>query len=315
MPKIKFSILILLTLTLSVFAEEIGLMRGLLNPSRLAIYEEKIFVSDSCKIKIYSKKDLTLVREIGRKGEGPGEFDNDPRIVPLRDFIFAQTIKKISWFSRDGILLKEAKLPFIALKVMPVKENIVVLKQEMEGSEISFFINLCNLDLKQIKNISKIKFQFIPQKVNPFRAVINFDISEGRIIAGNADQGEFRIFDEKGYELKVIKGEFPRVKVGNEFKNKMLKRFKEANLPVDIKIEFPEEFPYFQTFWAENGRIYVQTFKWEKEKILFILIDMNGKEIKRTFLPEAEIYTIKDNFYYWLELNENEEYVLHRQKF
>lgn len=42
---------------------------------------------------------------------------------------------------------------------------------------------------------------------------------------------------------------------------------------------------------------------------------MDGKEIKRIFLKEGEASTIKNDFYYWLEFNEEkEEYTLYRKK-
>ncbi len=76
----------------------------------------------------------------------------------------------------------------------------------------------------------------------------------------------------------------------------------------------PEHFPPVQSMIIKDGKIYLKTFKKKGNEFEFIVLNLKGDEVKKLFLPDAEIWTIDSNYYYWLDFNENEEYVLNRKK-
>jgi hypothetical protein len=84
----KYFLFFILLLPLIVFSEELGKIKGIVRPSRIYLEGDKIFVSDDYRIKIFSNKGFNLIKEIGRKGEGPGEFNTNPRLFLLKDSIF-----------------------------------------------------------------------------------------------------------------------------------------------------------------------------------------------------------------------------------
>lgn len=81
-----------------------------------AIY---VFESQDFAIRVYSP-DGRLVRTIGRRGEGPGEFRNDVRFGILSDTVWTvnNVARRLAFFTRDGDLLSTA--PFEPVR-MPGK--------------------------------------------------------------------------------------------------------------------------------------------------------------------------------------------------
>ncbi len=311
MEKGRYFLLFVLFLPLSIFSEELGKLEGIISPSLIYVNGNRVFVSDDYKIKIFSMKGLTFIKEVGRKGEGPGEFNISPRLFLLKDSIFAWTTRKILLLSKDGEILKETRLPITPFKILPIKENFVVFIME-EGF---YKIKLLDREFKKIKDILQHKIEFTMDKFNPFQGIMNFEIYDERIVVGKGEENFLTIFDEKGNELKTVKINLPRFKIEEQDKKEMEEEFKKFGLPSNIKLKFPEYFPLFNVFTLENNKIYSRTFKREGNKSLWVVCDMKGKEIKMIFLPHGETGAIKDGYYYWLEFNESkEEFILNRLK-
>jgi hypothetical protein len=307
----KYFLFFILLLPLIVFSEELGKIKGIVRPSRIYLEGDKIFVSDDYRIKIFSNKGFNLIKEIGRKGEGPGEFNTNPRLFLLKDSIFVWTTRKIIWLTKDGEILKEKRLPILPFKILPLKGNFVIFNME-EGF---YKISILDGEFKKIKELLQHKIEFSADKFNPLQAIMNFEIYDGKVIVGKGDENLIRIFDGKGNELESIKINLPRFKMEDWFKKEAEEDWKSRGVPSNIKLDFPEYFPLFGTFTIDNKKIYFITYKKENNKFLWIVFDMKGKEIKRVFLPAGETGTIKDDFYYWLEFDEGkEEFILHRLK-
>ncbi len=82
--------------------------------------------------------------------------------------------------------------------------------------------------------------------------------------------------------------------------------------------QFPRYFP-LRSLLVDDGKIYIQTFKREKEKSEFYIFDLDGKLIRKVMAPirEAEFllaypFTIANGKIYQLSENEDtEEWELH----
>ena len=83
-------------------------------------------------------------------------------------------------------------------------------------------------------------------------------------------------------------------------------------------MSFPDHIPALRSFLGKEDKIYAYTYNRKDNLSEFILMDTNKNEIvKKLYLPTAErnfvqlsvnrIYTIKDNRYYYLLDNYEEE--------
>jgi hypothetical protein len=91
-------------------------------------------------------------------------------------------------------------------------------------------------------------------------------------------------------------------------------------------VRFPEFFPAILDLIVDGGHVHVLTFRREQEKSEFFIFDLEGKLVKKTFLPLKPLgdyagvfflpYCIKNNYLYQLIDNEEEEvWELHRFPF
>ncbi len=124
-----------------------------------------------------------------------------------------------------------------------------------------------------------------------------------------------------GKILYAIKKDYQRIKIPSSYKEETLNWFKKApNFKdfyefVKTRISFKDYYPPIYAMFADNGTIYVLTNKLAKDQRECMVMDLKGNEKKRVYLPVPESYgmdfnslfTIKDNYFYKLEENIDEE--------
>jgi hypothetical protein len=83
-------------------------------------------------------------------------------------------------------------------------------------------------------------------------------------------------------------------------------------------LKFPEYFPVIRAFHVADDRIYILTYKEDKGKSEWLIMDMQGKLVKKIFLPVSFMnvldiypYTVEGGKLYQLIENEDEEWKLH----
>ena len=81
--KTMIFMVLMLLIVFPGFAVKLAVLPELNRPSYLEIRENEVFVLDETAVKVYSLKDCHLVRQFGKKGNGPGELmPNDE--IPLQ---------------------------------------------------------------------------------------------------------------------------------------------------------------------------------------------------------------------------------------
>lgn len=285
---------------------------NLINPTKIVIGESKLFISDEYKIKIFDFKELNLIKEIGKKGEGPGEFNRDPDIRIIDNKIFAHAYTKIYWFDESGELIKEIRLPFMALKILPIKNKYVTLEfhNQME-------INLYNDNFNKIISLYK-ELGVDLNRLNPLQSNLDFDVNDSNIFIAEPQRGfVIEVFDDNGKRMYVIKKDYPKIKLQDWYKERIFESLSRNPYGQEIKkrIVFPEYFPLISSLFIDGKFIYVRTFKKENDRFEFIVFDLKGNELIRKMLPEANIYTFKNGCYYWLISDDNTgKYKVYKEK-
>jgi hypothetical protein len=326
-----------LLLLLSLQAEKVAVFEEFHQPGGINIGNGCIYIQEKTTVFIYNLEDYKFVNKFGKEGEGPGELKINPFwfpmiVFPANNKVYISSLAKLAIFSKTGEYINEYKVnptdvywPFgekyICLTTTPIQEN-------SQKIVLAFF--LANENFKKVKVIYKTDFELnqnskIEFPITPFELSIDKDklyVTAG--IHGFAIDA----FDQKGEKMYRIKKDYKRLKIPSSYKEKTLQwfqkdpHFKHLN-ELQSRIGFKDYYPPIHSMIANYGKLYVMTNKIEKDQRECIVMDLQGNEIKRIYLPIPEQYgldsnvyfTIRDNYFYKLEENmNNENWELYRIK-
>ncbi len=299
-------------------------------PVTLNVGNGYIYVQEKTNIFIYKLENYQFITKFGKEGEGPGELKINPygapmTVVPYNGKIYITSLGKLSIFSKTGEYIKEYKVnatdsfypfgsKFVCLSTAPKDKN---------PQDIVLALFLADENLKRGRLIYKSDFEVGPNftwdfPINPFYP--DADGDKLFVIAG-IHGFAIEVFDQKGEKLYTVKRDYKRIKIPSSYKDETLKWFK--NTPnyrelyefFKTRISFKDYFPPIYLMYADNGKLYVLTSKLDKDQRECIVMDHKGNEKKRVYLPVPENYgldysahfTIKDNCFYKLEENIDEE--------
>ena len=303
----------------------------LMQPVRFTIDGNEMFVVDGrSKIEVYSITDQKLLREISKSGQGPGEFQRLPFLKVFPDSIFLGAYNKIMLFSRDGKLIEENRLYPIG-KAFPAGNNYVSFGTVREGDDKFRTVNLLNSDLKLAIELHRHLRIRRKGGVNPIRDYMDFETLEDKIYIADS-RGDFAIdvFDSSGEKQYTIDKEMEKIRISNEFKTTHIEQLtsrpggngQEWRAAVDQwGVEYDRYFPDMREFRVAEDKIYVQTYRAEKGKTEFLVIDLNGESTSSVFLPlyeegslvDKHVYTFYGGNYHYLKYNDKKEiWELHR---
>lgn len=311
----------------AVFPVKIAEFPQLRYPAGFEIEGEKLYLNEGESIAIYSMKDFMLLKRFGRRGEGPREFkldENTPAVaIHLnKDSLQVNSIKRISFFTKEGEFIKVMK-SVEGDYLQPVGENFVGWRRiYLEGIRYDT-INLYDANLEKIKLIFKRRNGIQPKlkRINPLTWLVDYcSVYKDKIYINGLD-GNIYIYDQKGEQIADFAIDHPRLKMTGKDRKGMLRHYREEDKYWKARWErlktwfcFPDYFPYVRFFSIEGDRIYIHTFREEKEKHEFLILDLKGKVLKTTFLPIAKEtyflpypYEIKDGRLYQMMENEDTE--------
>ena len=310
------------------FGKKLATLPGLAKPYSLVMDDTQFYVCDGVEVSIYSLKDFQLKTKFGKRGEGPQEFraaaGGSPALIlfPQKDHLLINSLGKVSYYSKEGKFIKETKIEGSIVNGMfqPIGDKFAGLAMTMgKNMSMEFTINLFDSEFKKTKEIYKQKF--MQQGSMSFPMVFPaFFVKDNKIIAPGGEEFVINILDAEGNKVNAITREYKRLKVDEDYKKGVHDFFKstirEQYEFIKQMITFTDYFPAIQFFFAEDGKIYIQTYlREEKEdKYELFIYDLEGKFLKRLFIPvkyvngfQPTAYTIKNNTFFQLIENEDEE--------
>jgi hypothetical protein len=289
-----------------------------------------IYVQEKTTIFVYNLKNYQFVTKFGKEGEGPGELKINPfgtpmNVEPYNGKIYITSLGKLSIFSKTGEFIKEYKVnPNDSF--YPFGSKYVCLSTAAKyknGQEIVLALFLSDENLKKGKLIYKSDFEVGANFQFSFPITPFYPDTDGDKLFIIAGIHGFAIdaFNQNGEKIYRIKRDYKRIKLPSSYKDETLKWFKEAPNFKELyeffktRITFKDYYPPIYIMYADNGTIYVLTNKLDKDQRECIVMDLEGNEKKRVYLPVPENYgmdfsfhfTIKDNYFYKLEENIDEE--------
>lgn len=317
---------ICLLFALSLFGERLTTFPQLSKPELIKVGENLICINEGAVVYLYDLNDFKLIKKFGREGEGPGEFSSNLIINILKEKIMIESRGKLSFYSSKGDLIKE-------MRRLPQYRNLKILGDRYVASsgilskEVYHNIAIIlDADFNELKTFYQDEARYHQQKQKTHHASTwIFDVSEKKCFIVGSHDFKIDVFNKNGDSLFTISPKYEKVKISQEDIDAWFNRIKKR-LGVDRYylakqiVRWPEFFPAIRDLLVDNGLVYVMTYGRKQEKSEFFIFNLEGKLVKRTWLPLKDYdgvaffpYSLKNDYLYQLIDNEEEEvWELHR---
>jgi hypothetical protein len=262
----------------------------LLNPEGINIDNDYIYINQGVKIYIYSRKDYKLIKQVGSKGEGPGEFPDGVYVYVQPDHIVASTNDKVVYFTKDGSYIKEKKTRPAGTWLVPL-DNLFAARKYTIGKDGKRYhgVMLLNSDLERIKDIYSHIHGFQGPNVPINLLTISppeFVTCEDKLFVRTGDREKIIVFDKQGKKLFELTDKDERVKFTEQDKKEFASTIKSYQSRKSF-FKFPKYFPPIRWFYIDPVKkmVYIETETEEKGKRKWLVFDFKGQLVKKIMLP------------------------------
>jgi len=236
-------------------------------PHSMCVDGNNLFVTGKSRIWRYRLPNQ-LVREFGKKGEGPGEFmeftDMGLEVYSIKNQIAVASNGRLSWFSDNAEFVREIRTGG-GLHFCPVNDHYVAIRIKTQAGRMVNVVTLFDRELQEVKALARKPYWFIPgEKIDPVN-VRNprFCVMNNRIYAEDHASGSIHIYDPAGNMLGSALAEYPRVAItprdrqGYHEYYRSHKYYRDKYQQLKHLIQFPEYYPPVKFFDCADGHIYV----------------------------------------------------------
>jgi len=318
-------LLVLLMFSVSTNGMKVTVLTEIRQPKNIEVDATQLYVAENATVYIYSLEDFKLIKSFGRKGQGPQEFQTYPHI-PITidvstDKLIVSSIRKISYFTRQGEFLKEVRALSLALYLQPLGDGFLGRSHVNYNGFNHAVVNIYDAKLNKLKEVYRVKdpYQGPGKGYKVLDTVFVFRAYKDKILVPGKDDATIDVFDVELSKLFSIHLDQKRRKIDQKTRERLTHLMKTSPDTKDAyelirPLSFPGYFPIIANFFVSDDTIYVMTWKKENGSNEFFTYDMNGKFKKRLLIPikyetELSAYptTIKKGKLYQLVENENKE--------
>ncbi len=321
-------IIIFILVGLSLNGTMLATLDELSKPNMLSVEGNNILITEGTSIYIYSLSDYKLVSKFGKDGEGPKEFKVSrfgPPLIAyfLDDKLCVSSNGKLSFFTLKGEFISEMRIPPFAVAVPFLNKFIATGSATMDNKKTVLCVNLYDSKMKKLKLLYKSDMEVGPNASFSYPITsFSYQPYQNYLYLVRGTSGfVIDVYDQNGKVIRTIKKEEPRISVDKLFRDKTVESFKtNPNFKqfwefFKTRIKFKEYYPPIQGIRVADDLIYVFTYKTKGNGTECIILDLNGKEIKRLFLPLPRLYGMdympKFDFnnrqFYYLKENDDDE--------
>lgn len=327
------SILTLTLILLTISAHgTVAPLDGVVRPAIFIVKADRIYTLEGATVSIFSLKDQKLIKRFGKAGEGPGELRYNANFGrPLSmafegDNLVVNSLNRMSYFSMDGAYLREQNMPIDMLLFRTRQKYVGVGPIQDEKSQNVYLgfrfyshsyqplalIHRCDIE---IENMRKLIIPVDSFAYNPvYKDLIYINTS--------ADEFIIDVFNEEGTKVRTIRKDYPQIPLGEDHRRatheffKTNPRYKSQYEVIGKALTFRDKFPPIRDLHLAEDRIHVITYKRQGELWEMIVLDLQGQELGRTFIPLSTfepfsfypiLYSVSGRTVYTLVEDENEE--------
>jgi len=325
-------------IAIPLHAEKVSVLTEVNKPETIQFGSGNIYILEGTTVYIYDEVTYKYKGKFGKEGEGPGEIKKNPFggplvMVPYKGKVTISSTGKYSVFSKDGEFEKEMKINAFD-NFYPFEDIFICLSTYSPGQgELYLAVYKADKDFKKAKEPLVVTDTMVGQSfklVFPFTAFAPFPYKDKLYIAPDPKKFTIEVYDKNVKKINTITKEYKRKKLPGEYRQKTLQWFKtdpnwrNAYESFKRRITFRDYYPPIFTVLVDNDKIYVPTFNFDKKGDReCVIMDLEGKELKRVYLPMKESYGMefsfpyniyKDNFYIIMENLDDETWELHKVK-
>jgi hypothetical protein len=242
------------------------------------------------------------VRSIGRRGQGPGEFQTPFYVAlsPAGELLVGE-MGRLSFFERSGGFLRNQDNSISRLAFIKYLENgdAVGTRMVMDEKNPRYEVAIFGRNLEQKAVLASSPMPDSSGKYALFASVIRWDISRGREIVCASGQDGYRlsIFDAAGRLIRTIDKSYDPVPVTDlDIERQMKQHGIQSRDEVTIPRFLP---PIWWVYADEAGRIFVSTWQRDPDSgiALFNIFDPEGRYLCDYPIP-GEPLVFKDGKLY-----------------
>lgn len=319
-------IMFLLALAITIYGDAVARYADLVQPTRIMVDGDRMFVVQEPFINIYSLKTHKLVKKFGGEGEGPKEFLGGLNLLPYPDHIIVMSRGKITYWTKEGEFIKEIKCPR-AGGVEPCEDTFVGISfVQLDDANRTGYqtIEVYDKEFKKLREVDRKLADFQNNRgFTYFNQPYYFYIMENsKIIITGHDGYLLNVYDKNGKKLFEYKRDIKPRRV-TEKDRIAAKDFFENHPNAQIRamyrgnrhlLLFAETIQPIQGFQAFGDKLFVWTNFIKGDTTQFDVFDNKGNFITSMDLPlryvnRDQIYpfTIANNNFYHLVENEDDE--------
>jgi len=338
--KTLYLIVLILGFSLSLHSTLLTPLDIAFKDPRLLIDDTQFYIWDKSNKKIYicSQDDYKMVKELGGRGDGPGQFRSLNLVTIWNNRIYAASFPRLVIFSTNGKLIKELKGPVDATSFRPFENFYVGVKHPFsrnhkKTTNVSF--TLYDANLQELRGLFDIQVRkktvFLKPKMEAqwVQACLKHVVYDDKLIIGSSEgRFFFAIFDKNSDKLYEIDRPYKKIKVTSQHQQRIIADIKKRGgdswwrqFTQRCNIAFPEYFPPYSDFAIEGEKLYV--FKYPtSSNCEVLLLDLKGKLINKKIIMikdggeslKHQLGAFKNGKYYYLYDNpETETWELHSE--
>jgi hypothetical protein len=263
-----------------------------------------IYVLDNkaCMVRVFTENG-THLRDIGRRGQGPGEFEYPVEIQITSDNeLFVAGFRYIIYFSREGNYKRRINVAFNDLSPKLNSQGNIIARTDILGEKIRWELNKYSMEGEKLNTLVEMEIVRDLDKYDPFYHIIYYTVlPDDSVVWALNKKYELMFINQKDdLFLRVEKDYTPinlRQKSIESIKNNQKKDASRTHI-------IPKFYPPIRGIFSDDGgRIYVQTFEIDSENLFFFDIFSNeGKYLAKVALKgflacwqKEKLYTIEQD--------------------
>lgn len=273
------------------------------NVSSVAVDNEyNIYVVDStaCKVRVFTEDGIRL-RDFGRRGQGPGEFDYPVGIQITSDNeLCVSGSRYLIFFSLEGEFKRRINVAFHNLRPMLNSQGNIISRTDILGEKERLELNKYNKDGEKIITLVEMEIVRDLSKYDPYYHFICYTVLKNDTVVWALNKKYELMFINQKDELYMrVEKKYSRIKLRQKNIDVIKRNQREDVSRTHI---IPEFYPPISSIYSDDeGKIYVRTYEVDLEnRGYYDVFTSEGKYISKVTLKNfpacwhrGKLYTIE----------------------